>query len=348
MNRKRRRSTRHGGRRGSAGGQGAGDSEEEDEEDDEEGDDGGDDEGDDDDDDDAEDGVLDVDFDFFDPDPEDVRGITQLLANYFLQHPESQPTRKKQGSNNTSSRGFEAKDLAGTICEQAAVGTTIKTSPEGQPLAFLTVLNVQSHRDLQESGVPGVIGFLRPRVTTEVRKFLEEGERKLGLLVSSRFLNLPFPLVPPLHSSFLEDLAWARKELDRELAETFEFTHFLMVVPMFKLEHRVEFSDDDDDGDGGEDEEAEEKSEVQPPPKKKARTAPDSRRNGREELTGLGYVRFEEELLAEKAVARCLLKGVQDDHGRCLQVIVISAQEYRRAVQKLPEFMLAQSSPQGE
>lgn len=75
--------------------------------------------------------MLDVEFDFFDPQPHDYHSI-KLLLSQLLSH--------------------DAKDLdlgavADLVLEQKLVGSTVKCDGnEGDPYAVLTVLNLNVHK----------------------------------------------------------------------------------------------------------------------------------------------------------------------------------------------------------
>jgi protein BCP1 len=76
--------------------------------------------------------LIDVDFEFFDPNPSvDYQAIKQLLTQTFQ----------------SDAHLFHVHDLTDLILSQPLVGTTVKTDgKESDPFAVLTVLNMLVHR----------------------------------------------------------------------------------------------------------------------------------------------------------------------------------------------------------
>jgi protein BCP1 len=76
--------------------------------------------------------LIDVDFEFFDPNPSvDYQAIKQLLTQTFQ----------------SDAHLFHLHDLTDLILSQPLVGTTVKTDgKESDPFAVLTVLNMLVHR----------------------------------------------------------------------------------------------------------------------------------------------------------------------------------------------------------
>ena len=76
--------------------------------------------------------IVDVDFEFFDPNPKvDYTALKRLLQQLF----------------HIDAALFQLHELADLILSQPLLGTTIKTGGiESDPLAFLTVLNLHVHK----------------------------------------------------------------------------------------------------------------------------------------------------------------------------------------------------------
>ena len=76
--------------------------------------------------------IVDVDFEFFDPNPKvDYIALKRLLQQLF----------------HADAALFQLHELADLILSQPLIGTTIKTDGiESDPLAFLTVLNLHTHK----------------------------------------------------------------------------------------------------------------------------------------------------------------------------------------------------------
>jgi len=75
--------------------------------------------------------LVNCDFEFFDPQKQDFLGIKHLLRQLL----------------DTDADLFDLGALTETILAQPLVGSTVKTEGhEGDPLSFLTVLNLSVHR----------------------------------------------------------------------------------------------------------------------------------------------------------------------------------------------------------
>jgi len=74
--------------------------------------------------------LVNCDFEFFDPQKQDYLGIKHLLRQLF----------------DTDADLFDLGELSEMILAQPLVGSTVKTEGnEGDPLSFLTVLNLRTH-----------------------------------------------------------------------------------------------------------------------------------------------------------------------------------------------------------
>jgi hypothetical protein len=75
--------------------------------------------------------MLDVDFEWFDPQPQDFLGIKTLLRQLF----------------DIDAQLFDLSELSDLILSQPMLGSTVKTDgSESDPFAFLTVLNMHTHK----------------------------------------------------------------------------------------------------------------------------------------------------------------------------------------------------------
>lgn len=75
--------------------------------------------------------TVNCDFEFFDPQSQDLLGIKHLLRQLF------------DGDADL----FDLGELAKMILAQPLVGSTVKTEgQQGDPLSFLTVLNLRAHQ----------------------------------------------------------------------------------------------------------------------------------------------------------------------------------------------------------
>ena len=163
--------------------------------------------------------MLDVEFEWFDPSPEvDFHGLKNLL-------------RQLLDADNDL---FDLSALTDMILAQPLLGSTVKCSEEddkptkeGDPYAFLTVLNLHRHRD-------------KP-VIQEITKYLSQKSQSIaslsqlpslldptsgaqvGLLLTERFINMPTEVMPPMYNMLIEELHWAL-----EAKEPVSYTHLTL------------------------------------------------------------------------------------------------------------------------
>ena len=75
--------------------------------------------------------LINCDFEFFDPQKQDFLGLKHLLRQLL----------------DTDAELFDLRELTEMILAQPLVGSTVKTEGhEGDPLSFLTVLNLKVHK----------------------------------------------------------------------------------------------------------------------------------------------------------------------------------------------------------
>ncbi|KAL7774444.1 hypothetical protein CFE70_005356 [Pyrenophora teres f. teres 0-1] len=122
--------------------------------------------------------MVNVDFEWFDPQPAvDFHGLKNLLRQLL----------------DVDSQLFNLSELADIILSQPLLGSTVKVDGnETDPYAFLTVLNLETH--------------------------------KIGLILTERFINMPHEIVPPMYTMLLEEIQWAVEE-----KEPYTFTHYLVL-----------------------------------------------------------------------------------------------------------------------
>lgn len=153
-----------------------------------------------------------IDFEFFDPKESDFHSVKQLLGTYIP---------------------IEAtSNLSDLLCAQASVGTIIKAE-ETEALGFITVLNLFNRKDeLSVSEIKKWVISKAPEHDKEsVRNLFEKKVLKCGLLLQRRLVNLPLELVPELHKSLYEDIAWATEnEIDQPHRDAFKFKQFLLLL----------------------------------------------------------------------------------------------------------------------
>ncbi|KAH7922392.1 hypothetical protein BV22DRAFT_1037516 [Leucogyrophana mollusca] len=168
--------------------------------------------------------LIDVDFEFFNPNPTvDYHALKRLLNQLFQ----------------TDADAFSTHDLVDLILAQPGVGSTIKTDGiESDPYAFLTVVNVNVHRD--HPSVKPLIAYImeksasNPTMQVALQGLLgPEGlgsQNHVGLVLCERLINMPVQVVPPMYRMLIDELKWALED-----NEPFNFSHLLFVSRVYKL-----------------------------------------------------------------------------------------------------------------
>jgi protein BCP1 len=157
--------------------------------------------------------MVNVDFEWFDPQPAtDFHGLKTLL-------------RQLLDVDNTL---FDLSALADLILAQPLLGSTVKVDGnESDPFAFLTVLNLETHKEAE------VIKKLKEYLSRHssanglgdlARLLNGDGGAQVGLVLTERFINMPHEIVPPMYSMLLEEIQWALEE-----KEPYQFTHYLIL-----------------------------------------------------------------------------------------------------------------------
>ncbi|KAL5495809.1 BCP1 [Sanghuangporus weigelae] len=168
--------------------------------------------------------LVNVDFDFFDPNPNvDFIALKRLLAQLFQADAEL----------------FHLNELAELILSQPLVGTTVKTDGiEGDPYAYLTVLNMHVHQNhpsikaliqyvLQKSGSsPLLHATLQSLLSPEGLR----SEKHVGFVLSERLVNMPVQVVPPMYRMLTDEIKWAVDD-----NEPYRFTHYLFLTRTYRL-----------------------------------------------------------------------------------------------------------------
>jgi protein BCP1 len=134
---------------------------------------------------------------------------------------------------------LDVSALADLILSQPTIGSTVKTDgEEADPFAFLTVLNVQEHRE--KKPMTQLIEYLsrKAKETETLASVVPElltstsGGKQVGLVLSERLINMPSEIAPPLYSMLVDEIEAAVED-----KEPYEFTHYLIVS---KTYHEIE------------------------------------------------------------------------------------------------------------
>nr|OQO26395.1 hypothetical protein B0A51_05581 [Rachicladosporium sp. CCFEE 5018] len=164
------------------------------------------------------DSELQIDFEWFDPQPAvDFHGLKNLLRQLF----------------DVDNQLFDLSELTDIILAQPLLGSTVKCDGnESDPFAFLTVLNMSQHREKEV--MKQLTAYLTSRAATKaslsVLKDLlaPTSKAQVGLILTERMINMPHQVVPPMYNMLQEELSWALEE-----KEPYEFTHYLLVAKVY-------------------------------------------------------------------------------------------------------------------
>ncbi|GJJ09392.1 hypothetical protein Clacol_003614 [Clathrus columnatus] len=172
--------------------------------------------------------IINVDFDFFDPMQPDYLALKRLLNQLF------------QGD----AEELWIDELAGLIVAQPLVGTTVKLDGiDGDPYAFLTVLNLAVHKE--NPGIKALTNYILGKIPSTssfhrtLQELLSSSDRHVGLIVSERLINIPVETVPPMYQMLSKEIQLAIDE-----NEPFSFSHYLFISRTWRP-HPSDMMDDD-------------------------------------------------------------------------------------------------------
>ncbi|KAJ8760641.1 hypothetical protein K2173_015308 [Erythroxylum novogranatense] len=167
-------------------------------------------------------GVVQADFAFFDPKPEDFHGVRILLRTYL------------------DNKKWDLSGFVDLILEQTTVGTVVKIEDDedGAPFSIITALNLgryKEHKCIMELREFLLKVCLEKSVKDDLMLFLRDEAQNVGLLVSQRVVNLPLQLLPPLYDALFDEVSWATEdEPTEELRKSFRFKHYLLISKVYK------------------------------------------------------------------------------------------------------------------
>ncbi|KAI9794383.1 MAG: Mss4p nuclear export [Peltula sp. TS41687] len=162
--------------------------------------------------------MLNVDFEWFDPQPEhDFHGLKTLLRQLF----------------DVDAQLFDLSALTDLILSQPLLGSTVKVDGnETDPYAFLTVLNLHTHRD--KPVIQALRSYLHSKCSASTPLshlaglLSSESTAQVGLVLTERLINIPAEVVPPMYAMLLEEISWALEE-----KEPYQFSHYLILSKTF-------------------------------------------------------------------------------------------------------------------
>ncbi|KAF9893219.1 Mss4p nuclear export [Aspergillus nanangensis] len=162
--------------------------------------------------------IVDVDFEWFDPQPVDFHGLKTLLRQLF----------------DVDADLFGISELADLILAQPLLGSTVKVDGnESDPYAFLTVLNLQEHMD--KPVIKDLISYFQKKASSTpslapLSQLLSQSPiPPIGLLLTERLINMPAEVVPPMYTMLQEEIAWALED-----KEPYNFSHYLILSKIYE------------------------------------------------------------------------------------------------------------------
>ncbi|CAI5757175.1 unnamed protein product [Candida verbasci] len=165
--------------------------------------------------------LINVDFDFFDLNPEiDFHATKNFLRQLF-------------GDDYNE---FNLSEITDLILTKNSIGTSIKTDGiNSDPFALLSVINLSNNLD--KSCIKTLISYLVKKTNNKLefnillkKLFTKSNEKKIGLIISERLINMPVEVVPPMYNMLIEEMSKAK-----DSHEKYEFDYFLIISRVYKL-----------------------------------------------------------------------------------------------------------------
>ncbi|KAB5532579.1 p21-C-terminal region-binding protein-domain-containing protein [Coniochaeta sp. 2T2.1] len=156
--------------------------------------------------------VVNVDFEWFNFDPQiDFHGVKTLLRQLL----------------DVDSQLFDLSALADLIVEQRTIGSTVKVDDKANDAyAFLTILNLAEHAD--KKAVSDLVTYLteKSRTNSSLTPIVDllTARKPVGLILAERLINMPPEIIPPMYSMLMDEIEAAVED-----KEPYEFSHYLIV-----------------------------------------------------------------------------------------------------------------------
>ncbi|KAG8407171.1 Mss4p nuclear export [Metarhizium acridum] len=161
--------------------------------------------------------MVNVEFEWFNFDPEiDFHGIKSLLRQLF----------------DVDASLFNMSALADLVLSQPTIGSTIKVDgKQTDAYAMLTALNTYVHRDTEP--MKDILKYLVEKAQTNaslaaVPELINAGKH-IGLVFSERLINIPPEIGPPLYSMLIDEVEAAVED-----KEPYEFSHYLVLSKTYQ------------------------------------------------------------------------------------------------------------------
>ncbi|KAJ4839282.1 hypothetical protein Tsubulata_011434 [Turnera subulata] len=168
--------------------------------------------------------VVQVDFVFNDPKPDDFHGIKMLMQTYL------------------DNEKWDLSGFVDLILGQPTVGTVVKQEDDDgvddDVFSVVSALNLGRYKDhkcvtqLKEF----VLKVCKDKtVLDDLRMLLGKQAHSVGLLISQRVSNLPPQLLPHLYDGLFDEISWAAEdEPTEELRNSFRFESYLLVTKVYE------------------------------------------------------------------------------------------------------------------
>ncbi|GME83165.1 unnamed protein product [[Candida] boidinii] len=165
--------------------------------------------------------TVDVDFDFFDLNPDiDFHATKNFLRQLF-------------GDDSVT---FSLSDFADMVLKDGHIGTTIKTDgKESDPFSILSVINLSEN--LESPSVKKLISYIFEKTSKKaqfnvlLRQLLSPKSKfKTAWVISERLINMPVETVPPMYKMLIEEMEKAENG-----HENYDFDYYIIISRVYKL-----------------------------------------------------------------------------------------------------------------
>ncbi|ETW10050.1 hypothetical protein H310_00439 [Aphanomyces invadans] len=158
--------------------------------------------------------TVDIDFVFTDPCEENFHSVKQLISTNFLP-----PT------------ALDTSNLANIIVSQVSIGSMVCCEGETDVFGFITALSLKRYAN--EPSIRQIESLVLDKCPKDLKSRLTSilSTKTVGLVMNRRMINLPYQLVPHLHSALQQDIDWAIENTeDPAMKSSFKFDYFLILA----------------------------------------------------------------------------------------------------------------------
>ncbi|CAK7266490.1 Mss4p nuclear export [Sporothrix epigloea] len=192
--------------------------------------------------------VVNVDFEWFNFDPEiDFHGTKTLLRQLL----------------DVDAALFDVSGLADCILAQSTIGSTVKVDGKANDAyALLTALSLREQREnaavaqlnkylAEKAASTSALAPLETLLTDQASGPSAAGKPHVGLILSERLINMPAEIAPPLYTMLIDEVEAAVED-----GEPYQFTHYLILSKTYQevqsdLAMMVDEDDEDDHNSSG-------------------------------------------------------------------------------------------------